>query len=160
MSVVSHMRCFFQQANQARNKIQPDCLEARTSITHSCFLQHISTHTHTHTNSHTLALVFPPTQFHTRTHTHTHSIWFRDLSRPLVNRCRYDNYLEYDGEFENGVIHGDGVMKFTDGATYTGTFSNGVRHGKGNMPHASCVSVLCLYVYVCSCVCLVLHDLL
>ncbi|OQW95532.1 MAG: hypothetical protein BWK79_02170 [Beggiatoa sp. IS2] len=37
----------------------------------------------------------------------------------------------YEGECQNGVAHGQGVMRYTDGEYYQGTFSNGMRHGQG-----------------------------
>ena len=37
----------------------------------------------------------------------------------------------YEGECQNNVPHGQGVMRYADGEYYKGSFSNGVRHGFG-----------------------------
>lgn len=37
----------------------------------------------------------------------------------------------YDGECQNNIPHGHGVMRYSDGEYYQGSFSNGVRHGQG-----------------------------
>lgn len=37
----------------------------------------------------------------------------------------------YEGECQNGIPHGQGVMRYGDGEYYQGSFSNGMRHGLG-----------------------------
>jgi hypothetical protein len=37
----------------------------------------------------------------------------------------------YEGECQNGVPHGQGVIRYADGEYYQGNFSNGFRHGFG-----------------------------
>lgn len=37
----------------------------------------------------------------------------------------------YEGECQNNIPHGQGVMRYADGEYYKGSFSNGVRHGLG-----------------------------
>lgn len=37
----------------------------------------------------------------------------------------------YDGECQNNIPHGRGVIRYSDGEYYQGSFSNGVRHGPG-----------------------------
>lgn len=37
----------------------------------------------------------------------------------------------YEGECQNGIPHGQGVMRYQDGEYYQGAFSHGVRHGQG-----------------------------
>ena len=37
----------------------------------------------------------------------------------------------YDGQFENGLYHGDGMFKDKNGEIFTGAFKNGLKHGIG-----------------------------
>jgi hypothetical protein len=43
---------------------------------------------------------------------------------------------EYKGEWENGKMHGNGIMKFADGDVYEGEWENGKEHGSGVMTFA------------------------
>lgn len=46
----------------------------------------------------------------------------------------YPDGSRYDGEWNNkGQRHGRGKMTFTDGAKYNGQFDNGLSDGKGVM---------------------------
>jgi len=38
---------------------------------------------------------------------------------------------DYEGEWENGLYHGIGVLCFYDGSQYSGKFQNGLAHGMG-----------------------------
>lgn len=45
----------------------------------------------------------------------------------------YDDGSTYDGEFENGKVHGKGTYTWGDGTTYEGTFESGLPHGEGRL---------------------------
>ena len=38
---------------------------------------------------------------------------------------------QYDGEFKDGLLHGQGTMTFATGDQYVGEFKDGLRHGQG-----------------------------
>lgn len=44
-----------------------------------------------------------------------------------------DQNYEYNGTCNNGVFHGSGVLKYSDGGIYDGEFRNGRRHGNGTI---------------------------
>ena len=39
--------------------------------------------------------------------------------------------VQYEGDWDRGMIHGQGTMIFTDGSKYTGHWSQNVEQGKG-----------------------------
>lgn len=39
----------------------------------------------------------------------------------------------YEGEFVNGIVHGQGTYLWSDGDKYIGQFNNGKAHGRGIM---------------------------
>lgn len=39
----------------------------------------------------------------------------------------------YEGEFKDGVYHGQGKQKMKKGSVFEGTFTNGKRNGKGTI---------------------------
>ena len=43
---------------------------------------------------------------------------------------------EYDGDWVDDQMHGQGTYKFTSGNEYTGEFDKGVMHGFGKMNYA------------------------
>ena len=43
----------------------------------------------------------------------------------------FDNGEKYEGEFKNAKYHGIGTFYFADGTKYEGEFANGLRHGTG-----------------------------
>ena len=45
--------------------------------------------------------------------------------------CDAKGNEEYRGSWENDVMHGYGVYKYTSGAVYSGDWSNGMHHGRG-----------------------------
>lgn len=55
----------------------------------------------------------------------------------------FTNYDVYDGDWDNGKMHGHGVYKFWDskkdriGKTYEGQFNHGVREGVGRMDYSN-----------------------
>lgn len=50
---------------------------------------------------------------------------------PMGNRHPGLAYCMYDGDWERGYFHGDGVFNCCDGRSYKGSFFNGKRHGRG-----------------------------
>ena len=38
-----------------------------------------------------------------------------------------------DGNYDGGVRHGEGTMKWTDGSSYEGAFKEGYMHGLGSL---------------------------
>ena len=46
--------------------------------------------------------------------------------------CCDDKGSIYSGEFFNDMIHGDGMMKYSDGAAYNGYWVNNARDGSGS----------------------------
>jgi hypothetical protein len=50
---------------------------------------------------------------------------------PLV--ARYTTGAVYDGQFDRGVRHGEGTLKFANGDTYAGRWDGDVKEGKGVM---------------------------
>ena len=46
-------------------------------------------------------------------------------------RIEFENGDVYEGEFKNGLMHGEGVYRWADGAVYEGEFKDGYRFGKG-----------------------------
>ena len=47
-------------------------------------------------------------------------------------RYKFTNaFYEYDGEWVDGVMHGEGTLKMGDGGQYEGTFENGAMSGVG-----------------------------
>ena len=42
----------------------------------------------------------------------------------------------YHGELQNGLLHGQGVLRFRDGDEYTGSFKQGLMHGPGYYRYA------------------------
>ena len=56
-----------------------------------------------------------------------------------IGRATYEGGT-YEGHFENGVPHGQGIMQYNDGnveraVAYEGHFENGVPHGQGKMKY-------------------------
>lgn len=45
--------------------------------------------------------------------------------------AKFTNGCRYEGEWEGGKFHGDGVMRYPSGAVYTGEFREGKRCGQG-----------------------------
>ena len=37
----------------------------------------------------------------------------------------------YNGEWKDGLMHGEGTLKYRDGSVYKGEFKSGLLHGKG-----------------------------
>lgn len=48
-------------------------------------------------------------------------------------KFRYQNMNIYEGEFLEGLPHGNGVLHYVDGRCYMGQFKAGVPHGEGTM---------------------------
>ena len=50
----------------------------------------------------------------------------------------YDNGNKYEGEWENGKKHGEGIYRYTyQGGVYEGEFADNKKHGMGTMKEAS-----------------------
>lgn len=45
--------------------------------------------------------------------------------------------VEYEGQWKNGLRHGNGTLKYKNGAYYQGEWQNGMKNGKGTMVYAS-----------------------
>ena len=43
----------------------------------------------------------------------------------------FDNGNKYEGDVQDGLMHGKGKLTYADGATYDGDFKEGKRHGQG-----------------------------
>ena len=52
------------------------------------------------------------------------------MRQPLLAR-KPENTTHKQGEWRDGILHGDGVLRDSDGGEYTGTWHAGRRHGKG-----------------------------
>ena len=53
-------------------------------------------------------------------------------SFPIKASLQYDIYI---GSFKEGLFHGDGFLKFSDGAYYQGSFKKGLFDGNGKIVH-------------------------
>jgi hypothetical protein len=51
----------------------------------------------------------------------------------LKGLATYPNKTKYEGEFKNGMPHGNGRFTYEFGTTYTGEFENGSFHGAGRL---------------------------
>eukprot|EP00039_Didymoeca_costata_P011672 m.164902 g.164902 ORF g.164902 m.164902 type:complete len:101 (-) comp15248_c0_seq7:483-785(-) len=45
-------------------------------------------------------------------------------------------FVSYFGDTRGGILHGDGILKWKNGARYTGGWMNSKRHGHGTMHYA------------------------
>jgi len=52
---------------------------------------------------------------------------------PLLNSEGNHNFVNYDGMWKDGKMHGRGIYTFFNGATYEGSWRNGLRHGRGTL---------------------------
>lgn len=63
--------------------------------------------------------------------------------RQGYGKMRFSNYDTYDGDWDEGKMHGMGLYKFYDGVKdrhthfYEGQFNHGVREGVGKMTYAN-----------------------
>lgn len=53
-------------------------------------------------------------------------------SFPIKTSLQYDVYI---GSFKDGLFHGDGFLKFSDGTYYQGSFKKGLFDGQGKIVH-------------------------
>lgn len=58
----------------------------------------------------------------------------RDGEGKYVNKAEG---VEYNGEWQNGLRHGEGILKYKNGSIYEGQWAYGQKSGKGKMTYAS-----------------------
>ena len=59
----------------------------------------------------------------------------KNFIRKLFGRLYWDqfsNHLKYKGAWQNGLFHGKGTLKYSNGSTYTGHFFEGAKNGHGH----------------------------
>lgn len=64
------------------------------------------------------------------------NVYFGDIKKETANSQKGTLYLAYtkskiEGEFQDGLAHGEGVESFRDGSYYSGNFFKGEKIGKG-----------------------------
>ena len=67
------------------------------------------------------------------------SVWIypRDLAFTGAAKYRWPSGRTYDGDWEKGEPHGNGIMEFTSGERFSGTWERGKRHGQGELTLAN-----------------------
>ena len=63
-------------------------------------------------------------------------IYSANTTNPEVGGGRRLVFREYQGVWQRGVQHGDGLMKYTNGDRYEGDWHRGVREGRGEMKYS------------------------
>ena len=59
----------------------------------------------------------------------------KNIYRFLLGRffwIQYSKQLKYKGTWKNGLFHGKGTLKYSNGSTYTGEFFEGSKNGNGH----------------------------